>query len=310
MDLLLSKTEHDFQSMLENYRILSENMRDLISIIDLKGRCEFVSASHARILGIYPEELQGEYAGNWLHPHDADIVARRLKRLIETNKECTFRFRYGNNRREWKWLEAKASPIFAENGTLEKILIVSSDITERIRYEENLKHLAYHDPLTELPNRRLFRERLRQSIKEAECYGHEMAVMYMDLDNFKQVNDSLGHAVGDKLLQQFAGRVEECLCESDTLSRRGGDEFTVLFPEIQEKNDVKLIAERINEFLRKPWYIRGHIFTTTTSIGVAFYPQDGLTPHELLENADSALYKVKARGKDNYSFYRYSDYDI
>ena len=308
MDLILSKEEHqEILAIMENYRIISEYMRDLITIIDLNGRCEFISSSHARILGFHPEEMQGELARKWLHPNDADKVTHRLKSLIETSKDCTFRFRYGNNKGEWMWLEAKASPIFSENGMIEKVLMVSRDITERVKYEGDLKRLAYHDTLTELPNRRLFRERLKQAIKEATRYDCKMAVMYMDLDNFKQVNDSFGHEVGDELLQQFADRVVECLRESDTLARRGGDEFTVLFPEIQEETDVIVIAERIINSLQKSWQIRGHKFTTTSSIGIALYPEDGKTPHELLENADSALYEVKIRGKNNYSFYRQSD---
>lgn len=308
MNLILSKEEQqEILTIIENYRIISEYMRDLITIIDLNGCCEFVSSSHTLLLGIHPEELLGEPAEKWLHPNDAGKAVQRLRSLIETGKDCTFRFRYDNTKGEWMWLEAKASPIFAENGMVEKVLIVSRDITERIEYERSLKRLAYNDTLTELPNRRLFRERLKQAIKDATRYERKMAVMYMDLDNFKQVNDSFGHEVGDELLQQFADRVVECLRESDTLARRGGDEFTVLLPEIQDENDVKVIVERIINSLQKPWQIRGHIFTTTASMGVALYPQDGQTPHELLENADSALYEVKIRGKNNYSFYRQSD---
>lgn len=170
-------------------------------------------------------------------------------------------------------------------------------------YEEKLTHMAYHDTLTGLPNRRLFTDRLKQAIKEAERHKRKIAVMFMDMDKFKQVNDTLGHDVGDSLLKQFAERVKGCIREGDTLARQGGDEFTILLPEIQEEQDAVQIANRILSSFQEPWHIGEHIIHTTSSVGIAFYPKDDTTGHELMKYADNALYEAKESGRNNYKTY-------
>ena len=181
--------------------------------------------------------------------------------------------------------------------------MVSREISERKMYEEKLTYKAYHDTLTGLPNRRMFKERLKQSIKEAEKYNRNMAVMYMDMDKFKNINDTFGHDVGDELLKQFAQRVKECIRESDIFARQGGDEFTILLSEIQNEQEAILIANRIFSSLQEPWNIGKHVFNTTSSIGIAFYPKDGRTRHELVKSADTALYEAKESGRNNYKTY-------
>ncbi|MFC3883850.1 diguanylate cyclase domain-containing protein [Bacillus songklensis] len=204
------------------------------------------------------------------------------------------------------WFEAKATPVFDEEGDFKHFLVVSREITERKMYEEKLTHMAYHDALTGLPNRRLFKERLKQSIKEAERYRRKMAVMYMDMDmdNFKDINDTLGHDVGDELLEQFSKRIQSCLRESDTFARQGGDEFTILLPNIQGEEEDLQIAERILTSLQEPWNLGEYSFQTTSSIGIAFYPKDGITKNELMKYADIALYEAKKNGRNNFKTYK------
>jgi diguanylate cyclase (GGDEF)-like protein len=163
--------------------------------------------------------------------------------------------------------------------------------------------MAYHDMLTDLPNRRLFIEKLIQSLKIAERYKWKMVVMYLDMDKFKQINDTFGHDVGDELLQQFAGRVKGCLRESDILARQGGDEFTIFLPDIREEDDAIEIANRMIHSLQEPWQINGHQFHTTCSIGMAFYPKNGKTVDELMKSSDIALYQAKEAGGNNYKIY-------
>ncbi|QSO48518.1 GGDEF domain-containing protein [Alicyclobacillus mengziensis] len=153
------------------------------------------------------------------------------------------------------------------------------------------------------PNRRLFHDRFKQAIKEAERYGRKMAVLYMDMDKFKSINDTLGHDVGDELLKQVAERVSGCLRESDLFARQGGDEFTILLAEIRDEQDAIEVAHRILSSLQEPWKIREHIFTTTSSLGVSFYPSDAITRRTLVKYADDALYDAKQSGKNNVKIY-------
>nr|WP_268968874.1 GGDEF domain-containing protein [Ureibacillus chungkukjangi] len=158
--------------------------------------------------------------------------------------------------------------------------------------------MAFYDALTGIPNRRLFQEKLMQIIKETNRYERKFAIIYMDIDDFKGINDMLGHDAGDELLKQFAKRVQFCLRESDTFARQGGDEFTILLCEIKEEQDAVIIAERILAALQNPWTISNYEFTTTSSLGVAFYPKDGTSFAELMKYADKAMYEAKETGKN------------
>jgi len=180
------------------------------------------------------------------------------------------------------------------------LLIVSREIEERKLLQEKLKKMAFHDELTQLPNRRLFQDRMQQTLKEAKRNNRKFALLYMDIDKFKWVNDHLGHSVGDELLQLFGERVSACLRESDTLARQGGDEFTILLPNVKEEENVLLCVDRIIESLQEEWTIGEHTFKTTSSIGIAFYPQDGTNMDQLFTSADQALYSAKKSGRNTY----------
>ena len=281
----------------ERYRLIAENMRDLICIIDKNGYLTYSSPSHESILGFPSEAYEGSLAFDWLHEEDIPIAQKYMEETFLTKEDRIFQFRFKNTKGAWVWFEAKVTPIFDDERKFRHFHVVSREITERRMYEEKLTYMAYHDTLTGLPNRRLFKERLVQSIKEAERYKRKMAVMYMDMDKFKQINDTLGHDVGDELLKQFAGRAQGCLRESDTLARQGGDEFTILLPEIQEEQDAVAIANRILESVQKPWQVEKYTFHTTSSIGIALYPDTGINGHDLMKYADKALYEVKENGK-------------
>jgi diguanylate cyclase (GGDEF)-like protein/PAS domain S-box-containing protein len=177
------------------------------------------------------------------------------------------------------------------------------DITERKRAEETIKHLAYHDVLTHLPNRTLFKDRLTQALAQAHRKGRMVAVLFLDLDQFKVVNDTVGHAEGDRLLQRVAKRLAGLVREGDTVARVGGDEFVLLLAEAVEVEDAVEVAERILESFKGPWTLQGQEFRVTTSIGIATYPSDGEDAESLLRNADTAMYRAKEHGRDNYQLY-------
>lgn len=177
------------------------------------------------------------------------------------------------------------------------------DITERKLAEEILHYQAYHDILTGLPNRTLFNEHLATALANAHFKNTLMAVMFMDLDGFKNVNDTLGHTIGDQLLRSFAQRLNTRLRNGDLLARWAGDEFTILIPHIENIDEVKSLAQRIFSILQQPFDISGHLLYIKTSIGIAIYPKDGEDAETLVKNADAALYRTKEMGKNQYQFY-------
>ena len=177
------------------------------------------------------------------------------------------------------------------------------DVTERKRAEDTIRHLAFHDALTNLPNRALLHDRLSVALAQARRSGQTLGVIFLDLDRFKTVNDTVGHAVGDELLQQVANRLMRVVREGDTLARVGGDEFTILLPDVGSVDHVIEAAGRVLKALRRTWVIRGREFHITGSAGIAIYPGDGEDAEDLFRNADTAMYRAKEQGKDDFELF-------
>jgi diguanylate cyclase (GGDEF)-like protein len=168
---------------------------------------------------------------------------------------------------------------------------------------EQIEHLAYHDALTGLPNRNLFLDHLRLALALAAREGRQVAILFLDLDRFKTINDSLGHASGDELLRTIAGRLRACLRQGDTVARLGGDEFTVLLPEVATEDDTVRVAEKLLDRIRQPLILQSREIVVTSSIGISRFPQDGDLPEELVKKADVAMYQAKQLGRDGYQIY-------
>ena len=174
---------------------------------------------------------------------------------------------------------------------------------EQAAHAERVEYLAYHDGLTTLPNRSLFSKLLGQSITQAHRYKRQLAVLFLDLDRFKHINDTLGHEAGDQLLQQLATRLKACLRDSDTVARLGGDEFVALLPQLEEEKYVATVAQKVLAAVARPFLLLGQELRVTASIGISTYPQDGLDEQTLTKNADIAMYQAKELGKNNFQFY-------
>ncbi|MDD2951196.1 MAG: diguanylate cyclase, partial [Sulfuricurvum sp.] len=183
------------------------------------------------------------------------------------------------------------------------IVIFDTDISELSVTQEQLRYQATHDALTQLPNRILFQDRLQMAIKKNKRYKEKIAVLFLDLDHFKQINDSLGHHVGDKLLIRVAKRLQSILRESDTIARMGGDEFNIFLDEIHDPKTLIDISEKLIHSFKEPFVIDQHRLFTTLSIGISIYPDDGKDPEALLKNADTAMYRAKNEGRNTYQFY-------
>jgi diguanylate cyclase (GGDEF)-like protein/PAS domain S-box-containing protein len=263
----------------------------------------YVNQGYCRFFGKAREELIGK---SWLGlvPEDSRSSLREFcESLAATPEEYVYEHQaIGADGRVY-WQEWSACPIRNDQGQLVEFQSVGRDITERKRREERLRHLAYHDHLTGLPNRVLFNERLILELSHALRNRQRLAIMLLDLDRFKNINDALGHDVGDKLLQAVGDRLTELLRRSDTICRMGGDEFTLILPEIIRARGIDTVAERILEAIRKPFLCHEHIIRITTSIGIAVCPDDGTDGDILIRKADIALYRAKESGRDNQQRY-------
>lgn len=201
------------------------------------------------------------------------------------------------------WISSHGKTLADASGRVSRMIGVSQDITERKRQEEEARFLAYHDTLTGLPNRRLLDDRLRQAVFLAQRRDARVAVMVVDLDHFKQVNDALGHRAGDAVLREAAHRIAGCVRKADTLARHGGDEFVVVIPDLQLGADCQVVAEKILRALEPPFHVDGRDFKIGASIGVSLYPTDAGDGDSVLRNADVAMYRAKQLGRNNYRFY-------
>jgi len=183
------------------------------------------------------------------------------------------------------------------------VTVISKDITERKRTEQQLAFMATHDPLTGLPNRMLFNDRLTVALAYAQRNRQKLTVMLLDLDSFKQINDTLGHSVGDQLLRAVGDRLKGSLRKTDTVARMGGDEFLLLLPQIARAEDAATVAQHIMKTFQAPFSLEGRELCITASIGIAIYPDDGEDVDTLLRNADKAMYRAKQKGRNNYQRY-------
>jgi diguanylate cyclase (GGDEF)-like protein/PAS domain S-box-containing protein len=295
--------EHELMASEMKYRLIAENSSDLIRIVGVDGMISYASPSHYTILGYTPEEIVGKPYDTIAHPDDKEILKTKYLDHVKHGNKVTVEYRYQSKQGEWIWLEANSSPVLDSTGDLLHFVVVSRVISERKQYEDQLKSMAYYDLLTEVPNRRLFHDRLASSIQHGIKYKTNLALFYLDFDRFKWVNDTYGHETGDKLLKEFVKRVKTCIREDDTIARLGGDEFAIIIDGFNVSEEVEEIAEKIIESLRVPWCINGEQFITTSSIGISILPSAGTEMHDLISKADQALYYSKEKGKNMYHFY-------
>jgi diguanylate cyclase (GGDEF)-like protein/PAS domain S-box-containing protein len=193
-------------------------------------------------------------------------------------------------------VEYKCAPLRDKAGSMYGVTVVFRDISEKKKAEQQVIYLTQHCPLTDLPNRLLFGDRLKQAIRNAKCSCTKCGLLFVDIDGFKPVNDRYGHRVGDMLLQGIGKRMKQCIGELDTIARIGGDEFVAILPSVNDVEDAISIAERLRQSIEEPFSVENFILGVSASIGVAIYPDDGLDEQTLLVNADHAMYQAKSRG--------------
>ncbi len=283
----------------QRFRALVENSADGLLLVDAGGSISYSGPSTIRILGYMEAELIGTSLQSLVHPTDVEFILRIKGELLATPGEVRdFEVRLRTAEGEWLCVEATARNLL-DNEDVGAIVINYRDVTARKEAEQQLERLAYRDALTDLPNRFLFQDRVIHAIEQSWRRRKGLALMYLDLDRFKLVNDTLGHDVGDSLLQAVALRLRLTVRRDDTVARLGGDEFAILLPDIERAEDAGIVARKLLDGLQEPFVIEGHQLYAPGSIGVAIYPEDGEDFASLLKNADSALYRAKELGRNN-----------
>lgn len=290
----------------QRFRSLVENSSDGILLTSERGIIQYASPSSARLLGANDSEIIGMTLTSLLDTDDVVKVNRHHSQLLAafgTTVQDELCVRHADG--EWRYLEAVAQNLL-HDPAVDAILINYRDVTERRVAEHQLQHLAYHDALTDLPNRFLFGDRLRHAVDHARRRHRGLAVVYLDLDRFKLVNDTLGHAVGDQLLQAVAHRLSGVVRADDTVARLGGDEFALLLLDIERPEDAGRVGSKVLEALRAPLAVGDHQLYTTASIGISMFPADAEDAPDLLRNADVALYRAKELGRNNMQLFALS----
>lgn len=295
----------------EFFRLVAEHSGDYIAVLDLQGRRLYSSPSYRELFGD-PKYLQGTDSFVEIHPDDREDVRRYFYETVRTGVGHPTEFRFVLADGGIRQMESRCGVIRDENGKVFRVVVVSNDITLRKQAEQQIHSLAFYDTLTGLPNRRMLSERLRQAMAATRRSDRHGALMFLDLDNFKPINDAHGHGVGDLLLREAARRIAECVREVDTVARFGGDEFVVLLNELDQAADQSaaracMVADKIRARLMQPYAIdfrsadgrAAHIeHQCTSSIGVILFKSYRDSEEDLLRNADIAMYQAKDEGRN------------
>lgn len=281
-----------------------ENTIESIMIVSSDGKIQKVNQAFLDSTG-YSEEEIVDFSSLEIQPFNENRryllkVAAEVRKNDRWNGEIWCRRKSGEIFPQWM----SVSVLKDDNGNVMNYIVLMHDITSLKKSEEELRYQATHDMLTGLPNRQLFEDRLKRAVAHHERYGGKFALLFIDLDNFKNINDTLGHKIGDLLLIKAAETLLECCRESDTVARLGGDEFTIILNDVEDENGIVTVTERILKSVSSAKKVGGHVVYTSASIGIAVYPADGRDSVSLIKNADMAMYKAKELGANDYYFYK------
>ncbi len=291
--------DRELRASEQRFRTLVEDANDVIYTLDLDGAFEYLSPNLYESLGHVPEDFFGQHFSTLVHPDDLPRCEAFVQRLLSSrSKQRGLEYRVHDHQGGWRWQSTNASPLFDANGSLVGMIGIAHDISERKRIEEQTYRLAHYDALTDLPNRRLFFEHLHQAIREAERKHSQVAVMFLDLDRFKPINDHHGHAVGDRVLQLIAQRLRACLRDADTIGRIGGDEFLILLTDVGSAHDACVVANKLVHAAQTPLEVAELALQVSCSIGIALYPMHSRDITVLMRYADEALYAAKRAGRN------------
>ena len=310
------QVEESLREKEEFFRMITENVDDFIAVLDLKGRRLYNSPSYAKLFGNI-EAMNGSDSFAEIHPDDRERIVRIFKETVQSGVGHRTEFRFVLPNGDIRHMESCGGLIKNSQGKASRVVVVSHDITVRIQAEDEIRNLAFYDELTKLPNRRLLNDRLEQNMAASKRSGHYGALMFLDLDNFKPLNDAHGHDAGDLLLIEVAHRLASCVREADTVARFGGDEFVVILSELSEDKaesttQASIVAEKIRAALAEPYKLKiqheGQAETNiehrcTSSIGVVLLINHEISTEDIIKWADMAMYQAKEAGGNQIRFY-------
>jgi PAS domain S-box-containing protein len=312
----LHRTRRELAERDELFQLISENAADMIALVDSSGHRLYNSPAYQKVLGYSPEDLKSTSSIDQIHPDDRARVVQAAEKARSSGQGERLEYRIRHKDGSWRTLESTASAVKNAKGKADKLVIVNRDITERKRAEEMLVHNAFHDGLTNLPNRALLLDRLQHVLALSKRHpNYKFAVLLIDVDEFKVINDSLGHTIGDELLIQVGKRLKDSVrradtvsrprlggaperqANDDTLARLGGDEFTVLLDDIRDPIEAVRVAERVQSQLAAPFSVNQQEVVISASIGIASGSSSYNQAEELLRDADIAMYRAKHGGR-------------
>jgi len=310
----------DLEEEVGSHKLTADNLRKLsqaieqspvsVLITDLQGNIEYVNPQLCKITGYKAEELIGENPRILKSGHTPEVQFKNMWHAITSGQSWSGELYNKKKNGDLFWENVTVSPIKNNENKSTHYLAIKEDISLRKDYEERLLYQASYDKLTDLPNRTLAYDRIQQAIANAIREEKHIALLYLDFDHFKNINDTLGHGAGDEFLRYMGGRLKSCVRDFDTVARLGGDEFLIMLLETNEGEDavsfedvVKKKTEELLHRISKPCVIHEMEFSVTASVGVAIFPQDGDDPHVLLRNADTAMYRSKRKGRDTYEIF-------
>lgn len=301
----ITKMQREIQGLKKTH----ENLQTLfnvapigLSIVNEEGLYEYVNEFYCKLYGYTPEELIGNHFSMIIPPENKALLIKQHKEFMKNRTNTTKEFKVIDKKQE-QFTVLVTSVYFVDSDSLPKKASYVIDITEQKKIEDIFRYQAYHDSLTGLPNRKFFIENLNVALEKCSKHNHMLAIMFLDLDRFKNINDVLGHSAGDLLLQSVADRLRKSLEGNYIVSRFGGDEFVILLPEVYYIDSITKTAEKIIKLFDTPFLIHGKELFITSSMGIGIYPCDGRDPETLIKNADTAMYRAKADARGNYQLY-------
>ncbi|WHZ04248.1 diguanylate cyclase [Neobacillus sp. YX16] len=295
--------ENEIQRIKDRLELVWNSVADVMFTFDKNEDIVSVNKAFEKLLGWKAEDLVKDKSISFIPEDDKEDLRKFIERVKNGETVTSHEVKRIPKSGEMIYFLGSFSPLYDQNGDWDGGVVAYKNITERKKYEDKLKELALHDPLTGFPNRTYFSQCLKIEMEKAKLSKLLLSVFALDIDHFKEINDTYGHDIGDEVLKEFAKRVKRAIRKNDFLARIGGDEFVILIPELTEKTKVVEMADRIQQCLGDEWIIANEKIKITSSIGISFYNQFDSEEKTLFKNADLALYEAKKKGRNNYQIY-------
>ncbi|WP_142826001.1 sensor domain-containing protein [Planococcus soli] len=284
----------------ENFRIIAENVHDVIILMNHHKQYLYVSPSSETIFGYRPDQIIGQEPYFNVHPKDISNISEAFEQAAKNGSTYLVQIRLLHNERGWIWSEISGTPVFGEDEKFNHMVMVARDISIQKEYESQLKHFAYYDSLTELPNRRYFQEYATERLELNENGRRSLAVLILDIDDFKEINDQWGHETGDAVIQEFGFRLNNCMHGENMAARLGGDEFVILLADTETEKQVAEVADMIYQVMKEPVEVEGLSLNISISMGIALAPSEKVSISVMMKRADMAMYKAKQQEKNTF----------